>query len=72
MRIAQQRELINIEQAQKILYSEFAEAWDRYMADYETTAFNLVENLKVRQLRELEEMRKIVTEKFYNDHRWNK
>ena len=42
------------------------------MADYEATAFNLVENLKVRQVRELEEMRKMVTEKFYNDHRWNK
>ena len=72
MRIAQQRELINIEQAQKVQYAEFAEAWDRYMADYEATAFNLVENLKVRQVRELEEMRKMVTEKFYNDHRWNK
>lgn len=48
MRIAQQRELINIEQAQKVQYTEFAEAWDKYMADYEATAFNLVENLKVR------------------------
>lgn len=42
------------------------------MADYEETAFNLVENLKVKQMRELDDMRKHMTEKFYNDHRWNK
>ena len=42
MRIAQQKELINIEQAQKMQYQEFASAWDRYMADYEATAFELV------------------------------
>lgn len=72
MRIAQQRELVNIENAQKIQYQEFAEAWDKYMADYEATAFNLVENLKIKQIKEIEEMRQHVTEKFYNDHRWNK
>jgi len=42
------------------------------MADYEATAFNLVENLKIKQIKEIEEMRQHVTEKFYNDHRWNK
>jgi hypothetical protein len=43
MRVAQQRELLNIENAQRLQYQEFSEAWDRYMADYEATAFELVE-----------------------------
>ena len=42
------------------------------MADYEETAFNLVENLKVKQAQELEQLHIEVTEKFYNEHRWNK
>jgi len=42
------------------------------MSDYEQTAFNLVEQLKEKQNQELDDMRKYVTEKFYNDHRWNK
>mmetsp|Transcript_39709 Transcript_39709/g.60854 ORF Transcript_39709/g.60854 Transcript_39709/m.60854 type:complete len:128 (+) Transcript_39709:971-1354(+) len=72
MKIAQQRELINIENAQRIQYQEFADAWDKYMSDYEQTAFDLVEQLKAKQDQELDEMRQFVTEKFYNDHRWNK
>lgn len=42
------------------------------MADYELTAYNLVENHKIKQVQELEEMKRVVTEKFYNEHRWNK
>ena len=42
------------------------------MADYEKTAFDLVEQLKQKQFSEIDEMRKFITEKFYNDHRWNK
>jgi hypothetical protein len=42
------------------------------MADYEKTAFDLVEQLKQKQFSEIDEMRKYNTEKFYNDHRWNK
>ena len=72
MRIAQQRELVNIENAQKMQYFEFADAWDKYMADYEQTAFNLVQNLKNKQYQEIEDLKKFWTEKFYNDHRWNK
>lgn len=72
MRIAQQRELVNIENAQRLQYQEFADAWDKYMADYEKTAFDLVEQLKAKQIHEIDEMRKYMTEKFYNDHRWNK
>lgn len=72
MRIAQQRELVNIENAQRIQYQEFGDAWDKYMQDYEVTAFDLVEQLKVKHLQEIDEMRGYMTEKFYNDHRWSK
>lgn len=63
---------MNIENAQRLQYQEFADAWDKYMADYEKTAFDLVEQLKAKQIHEIDEMRKYMTEKFYNDHRWNK
>ena len=72
MRIAQQRELVNIENAQRLQYQEFSDAWDKYMGDYERTAFDLVEQLKAKQNQEIEDMYKYQTEKFYNDHRWNK
>ena len=43
MRLAQERELINIENGQKIAFQEFSEAWDKYMSEYEATAFELIE-----------------------------
>ena len=39
MRLAQEKELMNIEGAQKAQFTEFQQAWDKYMADYEQTAF---------------------------------
>lgn len=29
-------------------YSEFAQAWDKYMTDYEQNAINLVDSLKAK------------------------
>ena len=49
MRLAQEKELINIESAQKMQFEEFSSAWDQYMNDYEATAFELIEQLKVKQ-----------------------
>ena len=72
MRVAQQRELINVENAQRMQYQEFSEAWDKYMTDYERTAYELVEQLKAKHQQELQDLHAFVTEKFYNDHRWNK
>ena len=46
MRLAQEKELLNIENAQKLQFQEFSEAWDKYMRDYEGTAFELIEQLK--------------------------
>jgi hypothetical protein len=38
----------------------------------EPPSTDLVEQLKAKQNQEIEEMYKYQTEKFYNDHRWNK
>lgn len=43
MKMAQERELLNIEEAQRVQFKEFTDAWDRYMRDYEVTAFELIE-----------------------------
>ena len=72
MRVAQQRELVNIENTQRMHYQEFANAWDKYMSDYEKTAYELVQQLRSKQASEVEQKRAEVTEKFYNNHRWNK
>ena len=53
MKLAQEKELVNIENAQKLQFQEFSDAWDKYMRDYEATAFELIENLKVKQEQEL-------------------
>ena len=53
-------------------YNEFLDAWDKYMGDYEQTAIDLIGQLKNKQEKEMYEMRARVTEKFYNDLRWNK
>ena len=53
MRLAQEKELMNIESAQKLQFEEFSDAWDQYMRDYEATAFELIEQLKVKQEQEL-------------------
>ena len=53
MRLAQEKELINIEGAQKMQFEEFSQAWDQYMRDYESTAFELIEQLKLKQEQEL-------------------
>lgn len=52
MRIAQEKELLNIENAQRMQFTEFSEEWDRYMADYEATAFELIEQLRNKQQQE--------------------
>ena len=72
MKMAQEKELYNIEQAQRLQFSEFSHAWDKYMEDYEATAFDLVEQLKKKQVDEIEELREAVTHNFIKGHRWPK
>ena len=64
MRLAQEKELINIESAQKMQFEEFSSAWDQYMNDYEATAFELIEQLKVKQEQELVLYEEKVTKAF--------
>ena len=56
MRVAQHRELITIEEAQKVQYFEFAKNWDKFMADYEQAAHMHIMNLKEKQSQELIEL----------------
>lgn len=49
MRIAQEKELLNIENAQKLQFQEFSASWDKYMASYEATAFELIEDMRAKQ-----------------------
>merc|ERR1712113_102118 len=43
---AQQHEMNEVEQAQKQQFLGFSSAWDKYMADYESTAYMSLERLK--------------------------
>ncbi len=47
MRVAQEQELLTVENAQRVQYQEFSSAWDKYMQEYEQAAFQSLENLKV-------------------------
>merc|ERR1719197_780555 len=43
---AQSHEMNEVEQAQRQQFLEFSASWDRYMADYESTAYMSLERLK--------------------------
>merc|ERR1719463_478069 len=43
---AQMHEMNEVEQAQKQQFLGFSAAWDKYMADYESTAYMSLERLK--------------------------
>ena len=63
---------MNIENAQKAQYVEFSQAWDQYMKEYEETALDLMDKLKVRHQKEIEEQLKYQTQLFYKNHKWSK
>jgi len=44
----QEEELIQVENAQKEQFIEFNKVWDNYMAEYEVTALDSLEKLKVK------------------------
>jgi len=52
---AQEAELNSIETAQKQQFLEFSQAWDNYMADYETTAYLSLEKLKEKHVLEFQQ-----------------
>jgi len=49
---AQQHEMNEVEQAQKQQFLGFSAAWDKYMADYESTAYMSLERLKEQHAQE--------------------
>jgi len=50
---AQNHEMTEVEQAQKGQFLGFSAAWDKYMADYESTAYMSLERLKEQHSNEL-------------------
>jgi hypothetical protein len=49
---AQQHEMNEVEQAQKQQFLGFSAAWDKYMAEYESTAYMSLEKLKEQHVKE--------------------
>jgi hypothetical protein len=52
---AQQHEMGEVEQAQKQQFLGFSSAWDKYMADYESTAYMSVERLREQHAQDFAE-----------------
>jgi hypothetical protein len=55
LRANQEKELISIENSQKMQFYEFSKAWDTFMSDYEATAYLSLEKLKERHAKEMTE-----------------
>lgn len=53
LRANQEKELISIENSQKMQFYEFSQAWDTFMSDYEATAYLSLEKLKERHSKEI-------------------
>jgi len=58
LRANQEKELISIENSQKMQFYEFSQAWDTFMSDYEATAYLSLEKLKERHAKEMAEFQK--------------
>lgn len=58
LRANQEKELISIENSQKMQFYEFSQAWDTFMSDYEATAYLSLEKLKERHTKEMAEFQK--------------
>lgn len=56
MKLAQSRELISVEESQRIQFCDFTKAWDDYMRDYEETALKSIESMKEAHQNELKEL----------------
>mmetsp|Transcript_19982 Transcript_19982/g.14694 ORF Transcript_19982/g.14694 Transcript_19982/m.14694 type:complete len:180 (+) Transcript_19982:304-843(+) len=72
MRQAQENELINVENSQKVQFSEFNKAWDQYMSDYEAAAFESIERLKEKHLLEVKDLHERVRATFKVKHKLSK
>ena len=57
---AQQQEMMEVEQAQRAQFLGFSNAWDKYMADYESTAYMSLERLKEQHGEELGKFQEMI------------
>ncbi|CAL1161170.1 unnamed protein product [Cladocopium goreaui] len=57
---AQQQEMMEVEQAQRAQFLGFSNAWDKYMADYESTAYMSLERLKEQHGEELSKFQEMI------------
>ena len=64
MRQAQEKEIETIENAQKMQFTEFCSAWDNYMNEYEMAAYESIEKLKERHIKEITELHEKVKREF--------
>ena len=64
MKVAQSKELLSVEESQRIQFGEFTNAWDDYMREYEETALKSLEELKEKHLKELKDQREHLRKKF--------
>ncbi|CAI2359473.1 unnamed protein product [Moneuplotes crassus] len=72
LRANQEKELISIENSQKIQFFEFSQAWDTFMADYESTAYLSLEKLKERHSKEMAELQKDLADKLNKNLKFSK
>lgn len=63
---------MNVENAQKLQFQEFNEAWDKYMADYEAAAFESIDRLKEKHFQELRELHDRVKSEFTVKFKWSR
>lgn len=72
MKVAQERELLDIHEDQKTRVADFARAWEHYMVDYEQIALDMIDKLKDRHENELKVRLHDLAQRFYQEHRWSK
>lgn len=53
-------------------FDEFNQAWDKYMSDYEEAAFESVERLKDKHLKEINELYDKVKNEFKVKFKWSR
>lgn len=72
LRANQEKELISIENSQKMQFYEFSQAWDTFMSDYEATAYLSLEKLKERHSKEMSDFQREYKENIESKIKYSK
>jgi hypothetical protein len=72
LRANQEKELISIENSQKMQFYEFSQAWDTFMSDYEATAYLSLEKLKERHTIEMTDFQREFRESIESKIKYSK